>query len=103
MSELKPCPFCGGEAAYSSERGQVICKEPTCRGWLQPNCWGYLSKQNAISHWNRRAERTCRNTSIEFECSECGASCAGHDGYYNPTIDPDEFKYCPNCGAKVVE
>lgn len=50
-----------------------------------------------------RAERTCHNTSIEFECSECGASCAGYDGYYNPTIHPDEFKYCPNCGRKVVD
>ena len=95
MTELKPCPFCGGEAAYSSERGQVICKEPTCRGWLQPNCWVYLSKQNAISHWNRRAERTCHHKDGAFGIeTECGAR-------YDVWAE-GAWSYCPNCGAKVM-
>lgn len=40
-------------------------------------------------------ERTCRNladSDWEFKCSECGF-------WYDDT----EFRYCPDCGAKVVK
>ena len=58
MDELKPCPFCGGEAqAYimpcigSSDRGYVVeCDQ----------CWAktgyYELRDGAIAAWNRRAE-----------------------------------------------
>lgn len=56
-TELKPCPFCGGEAELSvSEDGyaNVSCKKPLCRGWAC--CWNYNRKKEAITAWNRRAD-----------------------------------------------
>lgn len=59
MSELKPCPFCGGEAEVIKahqifERPYVvICKNTKCRASL-----GEFSstREEAIEAWNRRAD-----------------------------------------------
>lgn len=45
----------------------------------------------------------CRNKDrdyVGFWCSECDAHVA--DGYFVGT-DVEEFKYCPNCGRKVIK
>ena len=53
MSELKPCPFCGGKVRLSTaSRGASFAV------WCG-NCGGtnggeYLSEESAIKHWNRR-------------------------------------------------
>ena len=115
MSELKPCPFCGGENLigyypldHDLERGcvveqsntyQIDCQDCDC-------CFMFEEKaeEEAISAWNRRAERTCHNVMgspktcafwpiPRFKCSLCGVE-------YTLTEYPN---YCPNCGAKVVE
>lgn len=53
MNELKPCPFCGGEArinAYGFNQYSVDCKI----------CWVETPRKsgvkNAIESWNRRAD-----------------------------------------------
>ena len=115
--ELKPCPFCGGEAHI--ERGAilwaVVCP---CASHVFYGC--EQSAEKTVKAWNTRKEpitlmspittvsegepqtyvplRTCRNISEkrgEFKCSECG------DVWVKPGVDL--FSYCPNCGAKVVE
>lgn len=52
MMELKPCPFCGGEAAlYTSENGEhgmVFCEDCEVETPM------YKGVDNAISAWNRR-------------------------------------------------
>lgn len=56
-NELKPCPFCGGEAEttevflYGKTAGYVICCNK-CSCELKM----YSSKQNAEKAWNRRAD-----------------------------------------------
>lgn len=80
MSELKPCPFCGGEAEMHHEgRGDVwvvSCKVSRCAGYEEFGAWGYETKHNAIEAWNTRHEqreyllehfRRCG----EFKCAEC--------------------------------
>lgn len=64
MAELKPCPFCGGEAnlvphKFFSQRTQKW--EIDCYGVECKNCrtssyqfWG--CEKHAITAWNRRAE-----------------------------------------------
>lgn len=61
MAELKPCPFCGGEAAYIKEEdkefGQVssvYCENCGARGEFFLVSDSYCSKDKAIEAWNRR-------------------------------------------------
>lgn len=52
LEELKPCPFCGGEAELQENNGieyAVICQRCFCR-----TEWCVLYKQDAITAWNTR-------------------------------------------------
>lgn len=63
MTELKPCPFCGGEAVTYERRKldgsgafyrySVGCGNSFCEIRPQTGFWKYLSE--AIGSWNRRA------------------------------------------------
>lgn len=110
MTELLPCPFCGGEATVErmGHNGYyfVACAGLNC-------CDSALAdtEAEAITAWNTRAERTCKNVNEWrdenyvlhrdariFKCSECGFKA---DDFYGD--DEQSFpNYCPNCGAKVV-
>lgn len=85
-NDLKPCPFCGGEAELkcNTEMGgtqyQVKCKQcPTTVGRF----WFWKS-EDAIEAWNARkpidktieqlkemAERICSSTNCKEECEVC--------------------------------
>ena len=107
MQELKPCPCCG------SSNGLYVLQEDEYGEWsvFCDMCKTSLHNENhcdtrddAISAWNRRAERTCRMEYNEqwshdeyyptecYNCSECGHMT--YDGV--PT-------FCPSCGAKVTD
>ncbi len=105
MEELKPCPFCGGEAMPMGAKsiigsvysGWVECKECGARSGETPPEFIDLP-------WNERAERTCTNVgyyvdSTRFKCSECGYN--GWTKYANDGRDKVP-RYCPNCGARVI-
>ena len=60
MSELKPCPFCGGEAEMYKQphvpTGTEFiprCRKSYCAGRLTKK---WLNETAAIEAWNRRAE-----------------------------------------------
>lgn len=56
MAELKPCPFCGGEAEVFDDYDNwgVRCKKYGCIGHdFEPQ---YIDDDYAIEAWNRRAE-----------------------------------------------
>lgn len=102
MQELKPCPFCGGEAdvhyfAHDDSECTVMCSNPNCRASVSAKSCGSMTTayNRARKLWNRRAERTCHlvDNGCELCCSECDYRC-GYD---------DEPNYCPGCGARVVE
>lgn len=99
-TELKPCPFCGGEARH-------YAPEPPDHHIECRNCCadmgGYETEAEAIKAWNTRYERTCHIVKasrkyvlsdgtelFEDGCSECNEYLAEDDNY------------CPNCGAKVI-
>lgn len=64
MAELKPCPFCGGEAelehphsfGVSFEYSGVRCIK--CRARIEPilKSFSYSSDELAIEAWNRRTK-----------------------------------------------
>lgn len=95
MQELKPCPCCG------SSNGLYVLQEDEYGEWsvFCDMCKTSLHNENhcdtreeAISAWNRRAERTCRQI-VDGEtasCSECGERMTSFS------------LHCPSCGARVV-
>ena len=102
MSELKPCPFCGGEAEFETYGGtacSVTCQKCRCG---TPTV-SLVDGMAAVNRWNLRAERTCRMGAPidgEYRCGECGhlnrETYRADKGWYPP-------EYCAHCGARVVE
>lgn len=52
MSDLKPCPFCGGEAKLDifADMYVVHCKNYGCQCQTTAHC----RKEDAVEAWNRR-------------------------------------------------
>ena len=57
--ELKPCPFCGGEAKFGANKSccgrtvRIDCTNPECGGCITT----FSSKAEATKAWNRRAQQ----------------------------------------------
>jgi len=114
MSNLKPCPFCGGKAETrhpeagfrcDNERFVVSCTDCNATRWnktTSQKCQvGFDTEVEAIKAWNTRVENTC---TIEYEehdeCLEKDCFHLSCDHVADSSIKP---KYCMECGAKVVE
>lgn len=108
MIELKPCPFCGGEARLLLNAKRKIYGKDEYRTGVVACCnvcearMFYGSEKLAIEAWNRREEPEPPKMGKwvirviwppdgeDCYCSECGK------GECLPN-----WKYCPNCGAKM--
>ena len=123
---LLPCPFCGGRPYIQTHELDETCVEarvvcPSCHvstvreyqswkvGYLGDDLTRTLAIGRAISAWNRRAERTCRDTDCDTEsitCSECGEITrytlfwVDVDG--GKTVKGHRPRFCSNCGRRVL-
>lgn len=69
MSELKPCPFCGGGAEVKKstlfgnikEYARIVCKSCLASTKNFNMSLDYSAVEEATKAWNRRAERSVRN------------------------------------------
>lgn len=127
MSELKTCPFCGGEArlvvcdsegnvhdesyeadpysglSYAIVHGSDDCcgECPVSTSDLLP--WLYETREEATAAWNRRAERTCHvdltesNEPSNINTWECSLCGRSFEEAYG------SYEFCPHCGARIVE
>lgn len=116
MSELLHCPFCGGEASERTvgDYFQIGCPNYACLAYII-DMPVYLSRQEAVNDWNTRAERTCHPFVSSdgagwyaIGCSNCGHGFADNnpDKEYLLRISKRSDimpRYCPNCGAKVID
>lgn len=105
--ELKPCPFCGGEAhiaerlTYGGKLYGACCSGTLCPG-SEPFPW-CLDYEDAADAWNRRAERTCRMVRARWDDGECvwGCRCTACGDRFTYETGTT-WRYCPACGAKVL-
>ena len=108
-NDLRPCPFCGGEAhaalaAYASgATAHVVCDG--CGAKVYGYSRGERGLRDAVESWNRRAERTCH---VESSHEEEGDGCysyfeyeltCGHETAWGDQLPPS---YCPECGRRVL-
>lgn len=123
MSELLPCPFCGGEAKPYDYGVKHIIECDDCKEYGHGAYVVARTEAEAIAAWNTRhqyeltdedynilldelgvSERTCQSTTDDsawcFVCSECGKSFPLSKLHL--AHNHGEINYCPNCGAKVV-
>ena len=108
MSELKPCPFCGGEAKVSTLKwgggytATALCKNEPNAHYL--NTWDedeVKAVERITAAWNTRHVETCQweypqgvNGWVGYAvCSSCGER-------FDECVT-DIAHYCPNCGRKV--
>lgn len=113
---IKPCPFCGGEArlTYSTDNHRqpyVTCDTPKCPG-CNTYAWHYRTEAEAIEAWNRRVVTDTNDGSKErnkgewikvghwgrsYKCNQCG-NYLDFDGV---NAGRGDANFCPNCGADM--
>ena len=110
MSELKPCPFCGGEAELWHNKTWDYVVRCTNKGCAARTRQYHENSNGAVDAWNTRTPEQaiaaapgageCENVSDEpqhFQCSECRSRGNIRKAFDNGT----RFSFCPDCGAKV--
>lgn len=126
IDELKPCPFCGGEArAFYSEEGgtfDVQCQRCGAIPFIGSRTSEIRTLDGVIAAWNSRTERTCRiewrgqvfetESGVEsdgnYYCTACNddlpswAETAWDDYQAARFTGEPPFRLCPECGARVV-
>lgn len=120
MTDLKPCPFCGGEAeVYEMQYGEngkysvfgVFCKDDSRADLIGLSRYqhghfidNFPTEAEAVAAWNARAERMCEIEHVKggamydvWRCSACGYE-------YAESVSETSIvqNYCPNCGARVI-
>ncbi len=128
MSDLKPCPFCGGEVNFWTRQARgmgeyqaliIECKD--CSANMEE--WVYKHDKNFVENfekkktemleaWNRRVERTAKALSRELDAVvkleeggvtftyDKGTSILHECESCGTFVKPGEI-YCHNCGARL--
>lgn len=107
------CRECGARLEAYSDNLYTLSKA-YMGDWNEAKVYAQGYAFDAVARkWNGRAERTCRNVSkwnspevFDFECSECGAQVCCDEMSKSPMVvdkNEENLRYCPNCGARVVE
>lgn len=122
MTDLLPCPFCGGKAylTASSDGYGVECRNELCVKTIMQE---HSTEAEAIAAWNTRYHFGLTDEDYNILLDEMGIAKPERIAHWQPTFidgkptatcslcgavewdyDEDEpWEYCHGCGAKVVE
>lgn len=104
MSELLPCPFCGGEAKVNTMEwvggytATALCKNEPNAHYL--NTWDEdeaKAVERITKAWNTRADRTC----YADEVTHRNCKYSVNRGWRERTCRIDYERHCSNCGVYV--
>ena len=107
-TELKPCPFCGEKAhIYQDYTGYYVAQCDKC-GIGTLLCG---DEKTAKRRWDKRVKDKVQNVgqwieenprpkSTQFICSACNRVAYNRQNN-SAKVKECEYKYCPNCGAKM--
>lgn len=119
MSELKPCPFCGGRAFVATVEhsvesrpngyrfhGQIMCERcQAAAGTTGFDLTYEEATKKATDAWNRRAP-TISAAPVHGEWKDSNEYkgwqvCSACRGCYvdKEWVNGKKWRYCPNCGA----
>lgn len=128
-NELKPCPFCGGEArAFRCEESgtfDVQCQQCGAIPFIGSRTSEKKTMADVIAAWNARAavtdeqfSRAVHDGRVWQKVRTCHMSMCDEDdddlpAYYrsykcdacgktHARYKGDDYDYCPRCGAKVT-
>lgn len=91
MSEVRPLAERAGMIDLYDERGRFVGK-------------ANVGVRIMLADGFYVPERACRNLDVRgdrgFECSACGYEA---ETYGDSLCNPDDFEFCPMCGARVIE
>lgn len=132
MTELKPCPFCGGKytqvryigwespSAFDSGYRTECCdcgvitaayptEEEAAAAWnTRTDYHGYeqaaIEAWKSIKKWNTRHVETCKLRELDALTQTLSMvnGCAWGECSECGCLTPDDSTYCINCGRKVV-
>lgn len=108
--EPKPCPFCGGEYRNIKDHSQNCYLKlvvDNFRAFATDDITFQHTENEMDRAWNTRYEPTCQmfpDEDYDFvTCSACGYEEERNLIYPADSLQEFDGRYCPNCGARVVD
>lgn len=104
MSELKPCPFCGGETHITGVSDFRLTSPRTGHRAACSNCHAYggafATREGAIESWNRRTQPEATKPAPKFvTCPKCKGN---HAGIGIDGVETD-CSYCENGMVQAIQ
>ena len=106
MTELKPCPFCGGEVEETGGScnfgKKIMTLNVKCRkcgtSVALKTAWNTNAYIEAVEAWNRRVD----HLALEAETTQIIDGCCTACGAFMDCCEAADYKFCPYCAKRVV-
>lgn len=106
MTELKPCPFCGGEVEETGGScnfgKKIMTLNVKCRkcgtSVALKTAWNTNAYIEAVEAWNRMVD----HLALEAETTQIIDGCCTACGAFMDCCEAADYKFCPYCAKRVV-
>lgn len=106
MTNLEPCPFCGGEDGKHSGDCYIIMSQENV-SFINLHHTPMYTSDELLEAYHARYKRTCKmEPDPDYDlvvCSECGYEEEIHLLFPSSGDQVYDGKFCPSCGAEVLD